>query len=174
MPWTLTGNIRGPQGPKGDRGDPGAAGGVTRKRTTSNVVTGLTTYTGVDVLDLLVPAGVEGDFDFVARWDSAATTTGLGFKLVCQDVLKLMAVTPAFITYVATMNDAARAPWMRGFNIPDVEMLSTAAGTTFNGLHVRGSIRGHATTDLILALQIRSEVSGSNVTLVAGAVSTLR
>lgn len=149
---------------------------TVRKRMAADVSTSLATLQELPDLDQVIRAGVEYEFDFYARYDAAATTTGIGYEIrVWSDALKLTSLDPEWIIYVATaQSSAATSAFIRGHTANGGEFLMLNSSTTHNGLHVRGAIKGAVTGDSLLSLRFRSEVAGSAVTIKAGAISSLR
>lgn len=165
MPWTPTGNIRGPQGPKGDKGDPGQGAGAVAALAADTTARTLTTLADLTGLGFPVVAGGVYRFEGRIAFRTAATTTGIRLGLTC----------PAFTVMAATVNipfaaDGQAAMWHGVINSSGDSVVST--GVPVANVDQLAIITGIIIPSAAGNVQIQyaSEVNGSGVIVRQGSM----
>lgn len=160
MGWELAGNIRGPAGPAG------GGGGATAKRLTTNAPTSLTAYSSISELEFTLAANAAYAFDWYLYFTAAAATTGIGLQLAGTTLLNSMRAGIEIATSVTARTTSVVTALL-------TPLLTTgSAGATPLMAVIHGTILTGA-TDGTLVPQFRSEVAGSNVTILTGSYGTL-
>lgn len=142
MPWTLTGNIRGP--------------GPLASRLTAAATSGVVTYTGTG-LSASVAAGKAYEIKAFGHYRTAATTTGLGLRLGGT-------ATATGVRYSVTIWNGS-TPTLLQASALSTALLTTAvtAAATDYSWEIRGLLR--VNTAGTLTVDYASEVAGSAVTI---------
>lgn len=152
MPWSLSGNIRGPQGPAGTAPSPVAA------RLTVAVTNSTLTYASTG-LSVPLAAGKSYEIRAYGQYRTPALTTGIGIRLNASGGLTATGVR----TTTRIWN--ASAPLLVQASALAVNALSTAvaAANTDYAWEVDGHIRVNAAGNLVV--EFVTEVNGSLVTI---------
>ena len=147
---------------------PAGGGGGSRVivRTTGPHASSNTTETAVAGLSFDVLAGVEYEFDFYGIYSSAVNTTGIRVAVAGPALTNMMYVV------TASNNSAGPVAAIIGKQDYTAVVFANSAPSAINGLHLRGSVLFSAAG--AFELRVGSEVAGSAITLLAGAVGSLR
>ena len=165
--------VTGPTGPAGATGPTGPAGadgaGVSVVKSTSTITNSSnTTPTSITGLSFAVSSGVMYHFKFMGGYQSAATTTGIGFTFTGP--------ATTYCNWNVQIQQAAAG----------TDMMFTNTATALSSVLVSASVVATATTYAwevegfvqpsaagTLQLQVRSEVNASQVTVNAGSLGVL-
>lgn len=152
--------IQGPEGPQGIQGPPGP-GGATILRKTANQASTSLVFADVTSLTFPIAGGEAVSFEFELYLTSAVSTTAPQLSINGP-------LSPALLRYSVTQATSATA-WHNSSQVAYDTVVNPATGPASTALpcRVSGVITAGAVGGTV-ALRLRSEVSGSAVTVLAG------